>query len=68
VPDGAQGILGCGAHTDWGVLTLLVMDSAGLQLRRNGAWQVRGVLIMHGQTLLAARSGLELCAVDGIMW
>ncbi len=36
-----QGILGCGAHTDWGVMTLLVMDSPGLQIHRGGAWQVR---------------------------
>ena len=39
-----QGILGCGAHTDWGVLTLLIMDSPGLQIRRDGAWQVRSVM------------------------
>ena len=50
--DAVQGILGCGAHTDWGVLTLLVMDSPGLQIRRDDEWQARGVLPVQRQTCL----------------
>lgn len=33
------GQIGCGAHTDWGALTLLTQDEAGgLQVQSRGAW------------------------------
>jgi isopenicillin N synthase-like dioxygenase len=35
-----RGQAGCGAHTDWGSLTLLTQDEAGgLQVQMNGKWQ-----------------------------
>lgn len=34
-----QGLYGCGAHCDYGVLTLLVTDGTpGLQILKEGAW------------------------------
>lgn len=39
-PNPMPGEKGCGAHTDWGCLTLLLQDDAGgLQVQVDGAWQ-----------------------------
>lgn len=36
---GAQGIYGCGAHSDYGVLTLLATDGTpGLQIQGRNGW------------------------------
>jgi isopenicillin N synthase-like dioxygenase len=49
----AQGQIGCGAHTDWGALTLLAQDDAGgLQVQaRDGSWlnvpPVPGALVVN---------------------
>ncbi|CAM9290560.1 unnamed protein product [Choristocarpus tenellus] len=40
VSNPGEGILGAGAHTDWGLLTFLAMDNVpGLQVLHNGAWR-----------------------------
>ena len=53
-----QGIYGCGAHSDFGVLTLLATDgSPGLQIRRNGHWV--GVPSLPGNIIVNLGDMLE---------
>ena len=51
-PDAAPSHLGCGAHTDWGLITILLQDDCGgLEIETEGRWieaaPVPGALIIN---------------------
>ena len=62
-----QGIYGAGAHTDWGVLTILATDeNPGLQVFTEGKWA--HVKPVPGTFIINLGDMLERCAAAAVIF
>ena len=62
----AQGVYGAGAHTDYGVLTILATDeSPGLQIHTEGKWQ--HVKPVSGTFVINLGDMLERCPAANVV-